>query len=134
MNQASQALVVVVVTAGSILPSFTQTPLPPSPQNSPKTAVSVEQIEDQIKKHPGDPRMYVGLGLAFWQQHDFPHALEAFQLAVKFGPRSAEAHNWLGVASLEKGDFTGSIAEFRRAIALDPKYARAYANLGSALN
>jgi tetratricopeptide (TPR) repeat protein len=134
MNQASQALSVVVIAAGSLLSTFAQTPQPRPLQNSPKTAASIEQIEDQIKKHPGDPRLYVGLGLAYWQRHDFPHALEAFQHAVKFGPQSAEAHNWLGVALLEKGDFTGSIAEFRRAIALDPKYARAYANLGSALN
>jgi len=95
---------------------------------------SAGQIEEQIRQHPENPKLYVALGLAFWRQNDFPRALEAFQRAVKLGPKSADAHNWLGVATLEKGDFTGAIAEFRKAIALDPKYTRAYANLGSALN
>jgi tetratricopeptide (TPR) repeat protein len=117
---------IVVLAAGAML--FGQAPAGKNP------SASVSQVEDQIRQHPDSPRLYVALGLAFWRQNDFPHALEAFQHAVKVGPNSADAHNWLGVATLEKGDFTGAIAEFRRAIALDPKYTRGYANLGSALN
>jgi tetratricopeptide (TPR) repeat protein len=133
MNRASQTLGVIVITTGSLLTGFAQTD---SSSASPNTSAtpSFAHIQDQISKHPADPRLYVGLGIAYWQRHDFPHALEAFQRAVKLGPKSADAHNWLGVALLEKGDFDESIAEFRRAIALDPKYARAYANLGSSLN
>lgn len=117
---------IVVLAASAML--FGQAPAEKNPP------ASVSQIEDQIRQRPDNPKLYVALGLAFWRQNDFPHALEAFQHAVKVGPNSADAHNWLGVATLEKGDFTGAIAEFRRAIALDPKYTRAYANLGSALN
>jgi tetratricopeptide (TPR) repeat protein len=116
---------VVVLVASSVLFGLAQ-----GSQNPP---ASIRQIEDQIRQHPANPKLYVALGLAYWQRDDFLHALESFQRAVKVGPGSAEAHNWLGVAILEKGDFTGSIAEFRKTIALDPKYTRAYANLGSAL-
>src|SRR6266849_2620073 len=95
--------------------------------------VSTSQIESEIKRDPNNPHLHVALGLAYWDRNDYPHALEAFQRAVKVGPSSAEAHNWLGVATLEKGDLPGAVAEFRKAVSLDPKYARAYTNLGSAL-
>ncbi len=107
--------------------------LPVRAQVSENKPPSVTQILDDIKQHPGNSKLYVALGLAYWDRNDYPHAPEAFQLAVKFGPMSAEAHNWLGVATLEQGDFPGAAAEFRKAISLDPKYARAYTNLGSAL-
>jgi len=99
--------------------------LPVRAQVSENKPPSVTQILDDIKQHPGNSKLYVALGLAYWGRNDYPHALEAFQLAVKFGPMSAEAHNWVGVATLEQGDFPGAAAEFRKAISLDPKYARA---------
>ena len=95
---------------------------------------SIGEIEQQIKQHPDRPQLFVALGLAYWDRNDYPHAVEAFQHAVKLGPLSAEAHNWLGVATLQQGDVSSAVGEFRKAISVDPKYARAYANLGSALS
>ena len=99
-----------------------------------KQPATVTQLKAAIKHNPFDPKLYVALGLAYWDANDSPQALEAFQQAVKLGPNSAEAHNWLGVALMEKSDLPGAIAELRKAVALDPKYTRAYANLGSALS
>src|SRR5437660_1311091 len=123
--KVNRTLGLVVFVVGSILPGRAQL--------SKSTPVSVSQIQDEIKQHADNPKLYVELGLAYWDRNDYPHALEAFQRAVKIGPASAEAHNWLGVANLEKGDLPGAVAEFRKAISLDPKYARACTNLGSAL-
>jgi len=102
-------------------------------QISKNAPASVSKIQDEIRQHPESPKLYVALGLAYWDRNDYPHALEAFQTAVKIGPTSAEAHNWLGVATLEKGDLPGAVGEFRKAVSLAPQYARAYMNLGSAL-
>ena len=123
--KVNRTLDLVVLLVGSILPGRAQLS-----KNAP---ASVSQIQDEIKQHPDSPKLYVALGLAYWDRNDFSHALEAFQRAVKLGPTSAEAHNWLGVATLERGDLPGAVAEFRKAVSLDPKYARAYTNLGSAL-
>jgi tetratricopeptide (TPR) repeat protein len=103
----------------------------PAQENQP---AAVTQLQAAIKRNPFDPKLYVELGLAYWDTNDYPHAFEAFQQAVKLGPTSAEAHNWLGVALMEKSDLPSAIAELRKAVSLDPKYTRAYANLGSALS
>jgi len=116
-----------------VLPCAAQKAAPKKDAASKKPPASLTQIEESIRRDPSNPKLYVELGLAYWDQNDYPHAYEAFQQAVKVGPSSAEAHNWLGVAILEKSDLPGATAEFRRAVALDPKYARAYTNLGSAL-
>jgi tetratricopeptide (TPR) repeat protein len=102
-------------------------------QASKNASPSISQMESEIQRDPNNPRLLVALGLAYWDRNDYPHALQAFQQAVKVGPSSAEAHNWLGVALLEKTDLPGATAEFRKAISLDPKSVRAYTNLGSSL-
>ena len=62
-------------------------------QISKNAPASVSKIQDEIRQHPESPKLYVALGLAYWDRNDYPHALEAFQTAVKIGPTSAEAHN-----------------------------------------
>ena len=94
---------------------------------------SVSQLQAEIARDPNNPKLHIALGLAYWDRNDYPRALEAFQHAVKVGPRVAEAHNWLGVALSEKADLPGAISEFKQAVELDPKYGRAYTNLGAAL-
>src|SRR5260370_24444739 len=97
--KVNRTLGLVVFVVGSILPGQAQL--------REKAPASVSQIQDEIKRHPDSPKLYVALGLAYWDRNDYPHALESFQRAVKLGPASAEAHNWLGVATLEKGDLPG---------------------------
>lgn len=116
-----------------VVPAVGAQPRTVPDQTAGAPAVPLSQLEADADKHPGDPRPLVLLGLAYWDQNDFPRALETFARAVKVGPKSAEAHNWLGVALSGKADLPGAIAAFRTAIALDPQYGRAYSNLGSAL-
>ena len=92
---------------------------------------SVSQLQAEIARDPNNPKLHIELGLAYWDRNDYPRALEAFQRAVKVGPRVAEAHNWLGVALSEKADLPGAISEFKQAVELDPKYGRALHQPGS---
>jgi tetratricopeptide (TPR) repeat protein len=102
-------------------------------QRAENASESLSQLQSAAKRHPFDPKLQIALGLAYWDQNDYPHAIEAFQQAVKIGPTSAEAHNWLGVALMGKSDLPSAVVELKKAVSLDPAYARAYANLGSAL-
>ena len=108
-------------------------PVAPASQTPGDAPASVEQLEAAVKRDPGNPKLHVALGLAYWDRNDSPRALGAFQRAVKVGPSSAEAHNWLGVALAEKADLPGAIAALRKAVELDPTYGRAYTNLGATL-
>src|SRR5260370_31228305 len=75
----------VVLLVGPLLPVRAQVS-----ENKPP---SVTQILDDIKQHPGSSNLYVALGLAYWDRNDYPHALEAFQLPVKFAPTPPHPHN-----------------------------------------
>jgi tetratricopeptide (TPR) repeat protein len=91
------------------------------------------QLRATIQQNPSDPKLYIELGLAYWDRNDDRSAFEAFEKAVDVAPKSAEAHNFLGVALMKKADLAGAIKELRTAVSLDPKLIRAYANLGAAL-
>ena len=76
-----------------------------------RTAASVDQIQAAIQRDPDNPKLYIELGLAYWDKNDSARAFEAFQQAVKMGPTSAEAHNWLGVALMERSDLPAAITD-----------------------
>ncbi len=126
-------LVVTVFLAGALVSGVAHAAQerPAGPSGAP--AASLAQLRAAVTRDPGNPKLQVDLGLAYWERNDYAHALQAFQRAVKVGPQYADAHNWLGVALAGKADLPGAIAEFKQAIALAPKYGRAYTNLGSAL-
>jgi tetratricopeptide (TPR) repeat protein len=106
----------------------------PNAAKAKATAPSLDEVKAALKRDPRNPKLWVDLGLVFWDTNDYSNALQSFQQAVKVGPSSAEAHNWFGVALMQRGDFPSAITEFRKAISLNPKYLRAYTNLGSALS
>src|SRR5258708_11076727 len=97
--------------------------IPARAQKVEKAPPSISQIEAAIQRDPGNPKLHVTLGLAYWDRNDYSHALEPFQHAVKVGPDSAEAHNRLGVALIWKADLPTVLVEFSMTVALDPKYA-----------
>jgi tetratricopeptide (TPR) repeat protein len=98
-----------------------------------EAAPSVTEIQAALALEPGNPKLYIKLGQAYWDRNDYQPAFDAFQQAVKLGPASAETHNWMGAFLMSRGNLPGAISELRKAVSLDPKYARAYTNLGSAL-
>lgn len=97
------------------------------------SALSVTQIQASLQREPGNSKLYIKLGQAYWNNGDYQPAFDAFRQAVKLAPASAEAHNWLGAFLMGRGNLPDSISELRKAVSLDPKYARGYTNLGSAL-
>lgn len=99
----------------------------------PDAAASLTQIQASLRREPGNSKLYIELGQAYWNHGDYQQAFDAFKQAVKLAPASAEAHNWLGAFLMGRGNLPDSISELRRAVSLDPKYARGYTNLGSAL-
>src|ERR1700730_3330881 len=78
--------------------------IPAWSQNGEKAPPSVSQIEAAIQRDPGNPKLHVALGLAYWDRNDYPHALEAFQRAVNIGPDTTQAHSAGIVALMGKAD------------------------------
>jgi tetratricopeptide (TPR) repeat protein len=93
----------------------------------------IEQLQASLKREPGNAKLYVQLGQAYWAAGDYQNAFEALKQGVKLAPSSAAAHNWMGAFLMGRGNLPDAISELRKAVSLDPEYARAHTNLGSAL-
>ena len=128
--------VVLIACALALPASASQSPVrqpAPARKAPPSPPASIGDLEAAVKRDPGNAKLLVALGLAYWDQNQEDKALETFRTAVKVAPRSAEARNWLGVALSGKADLPNAIVELKKAVELDPKYGRAYTNLGAAL-
>ena len=69
-------------------------------------------------------------GWKFWQQQQFPEAIEAFQKAVQLDPKNVNAWNGLGWAQFNSGDPAEAEKTFQHAVELAPKHAAILNGLG----
>jgi tetratricopeptide (TPR) repeat protein len=131
LRLTSACVVLVLLVAGlAAVSSFAENP---SKAKENDEDSSVIQIQASLEREPRNPKLYIKLGQAYWNDGDHQQAFNAFRQAVKLAPASGEAHNWLGAFLMGRGNLPDAIAELRKAVSLDPRYARAYTNLGSAL-
>jgi tetratricopeptide (TPR) repeat protein len=82
---------------------------------------------------PQSPFVHNSLGLALFQQHQFPEAEVAFRKATELLPKYADAYLNLGAALFCQEKCPESEAAFRKAIDLRPDFPEAHYNLGNAL-
>jgi tetratricopeptide (TPR) repeat protein len=71
-------------------------------------------------------------GLAAYQAHDFPLAVEALEVAVDQKEESPYRHYLLGLSYLKNDEPEGAVEELERSLELSPGNVRALVNLGRA--
>ena len=78
----------LLLFALSVPPSAQQSSAKPAvEQKEPSAPAALSELEALTKRNPDDPKGWVLLGLAYLDRNDYPRALDAFQHAVKVGPR-----------------------------------------------
>jgi predicted O-linked N-acetylglucosamine transferase (SPINDLY family) len=73
-----------------------------------------------------------GLGILFYQRHDFENAVDALKRSIDVNPTPAAWTN-LGAAYRATAKLTEAAAAYENALALDPKFADAAANFANVL-
>lgn len=66
------------------------------------------------------PQELVDQAIGFYNDGDYPKAVQFLEEAVKLDPRYARAHLWLGVCDLKLGNADGATTEFQQVIVLAP--------------
>ena len=75
-------------------------------------------------------REYFSSGQKFYEQGNYPKAIESLEKVVEADPNFAEAYNMLGLAHQALGDQGADVAWFYKvATEIDPQYLEAYSNL-----
>lgn len=70
------------------------------------------------------------IGLWYYKQKDYKHAIKAFKIATNLDRKSEIAFKNLGNAYEEEKDYTNAIKSYRKVIDLNPNSIGAYNNLG----
>ena len=65
-------------------------------------------------------------GLAYQDEGDYDHAIEAFTKAIELNPNYAVAYNNRGLVYNNIGEFDRAIADYTKAIELKPDFVEAY--------
>ncbi len=75
---------------------------------------------------------YSNIGIIYASQHNYPHAREAFEQALKLKPNRPTTLNGLGTVIYAQGQTAQAMEKWKEALAADPKFASALYNMGNA--
>ena len=83
-----------------------------------------------IEHFPESSLLHYNLGLVYYEQTDFQHALEEFFLADQLAPEDADTLFNLALCQKKAGDCLSAIDTYRHILQLDPQHADSLYNLG----
>ncbi|MEZ4659353.1 MAG: tetratricopeptide repeat protein [Caldilineaceae bacterium] len=95
-------------------------------QNEQTIAAAQQAVADA----PQDDKLYVELGMAYFDAGRLEEAAAAFQQALELNPQSAPAYNGIGRVRYHTGPPAAAIAAYAEAIRLDPHYIAPVFGLG----
>ena len=84
---------------------------------------------DTLAKNPTSWMAHNNLGKLQREAGDLPHAVQEYELALRFKPDYAEAHYNMGNAYLQVGKVQEATAEYDRALQSNPNYVEVHNNL-----
>lgn len=76
-------------------------------------------------------RLHLDRGVDFIYQARHEQALAELEKAVKYNPKSAEAHYYRAACKRNLKNVEGALEDYKKAIELNPEYADAYFNIAS---
>jgi protein O-mannosyl-transferase len=89
---------------------------------------------DVMRKHPANPRAYMGLGTQYLNQGDYENAARLFDRAVYYGPRMADTYALRGYLKTLRQRTADALADYNTAIKMDPRSPYAFAYRGDLYN
>jgi tetratricopeptide (TPR) repeat protein len=100
----------------------------PGTERKPAPKNAADQADEERRQMRA--AAYFARGRTFFDQKEYPQAIEQFTKALEVDPRDPLFHYQRGQAYVEKDDFTEALQDFTEAIRLDPKNALAYYQRG----
>jgi Flp pilus assembly protein TadD len=107
-------------------------PLPPVTQKeeAPAKSVTVEQEGGKGHTLASDVLNHFNSGVTFFNQKEFPKAIQAYQKVIELDPTYVEAYNNLGIVYQTMGDVERAFGAYQKSTEINPRYEKGYNNLG----
>jgi len=110
-------------TAGAMAPQL------PEGHPSIDAAAIIKTLQEQAAKDPKDPEPRVKLANYFYDQHQYPQAVEWYQKALELDPKNGSARTDLGTTYFYLGRAQDALREYQKTLQIDPKHEPTMFNL-----
>jgi Flp pilus assembly protein TadD len=112
-------------------------PLPPptllpltQKEEDPSKSIGVEQVGGKENALASDVLYHFNSGVTYYNQKDFPKAIQAYRKVIELDPTYVEAYNNLGILYQMMGDMDKALGAYQKSTKINPKYEKGYNNLG----
>jgi len=115
---------------GGSLTKQAPSPLAARKEDKPLQSIGVEQEDGKSYALASDVLNYFNSGVTFYNQREFPKAIQAYQKVIELDPAYVEAYNNLGIIYQMMGDVDRAFGAYQKATEINPRYEKGYNNLG----
>ena len=103
---------------------------PPQQKSPEATAKLVDPMLQQLKTNPLDSQLLTQIGNTYYDNGDFPKAIEYYSRALTVNPKDTEVRTDMGTAYFYSGNADKAIEQFTTVLKANPNHANALFNMG----
>jgi len=81
---------------------------------------AISLFQYSLRTSPGDPKIFTGLGYAYYKKNDIPRAIQNFEYAKSADPLYGKAYLYMGMIYEEQENIPKAIKEYNDYYQLDP--------------
>lgn len=121
---------------GTALPRDHSAPPPPAPAAAPadeqadEQAAHIAQVREEIARNPDEPLNWIHLGNLYFDAHDAPQAIAAYEKALELKPDDADVMTDLGTMYRLAQKPQQALDLYERVLVLNPEHQNARFNKG----
>lgn len=87
-------------------------------------------LENDVANNPQNTNAWIQLGNVYFDNDQYPRAIDAYQKALGLNPQNPEVLTDLGIMYRRMGQPRQAIQSFNKAVAVDPRHENARLNKG----
>lgn len=93
-------------------------------------AKMVEPFLNELKARPNDSELLIKIGNTYYDNQDYPKAIEYYQKSLAIKPDNADVRTDMGTAIWYTGDADHALKEYERSLSYRPNHPNTLFNMG----
>jgi cytochrome c-type biogenesis protein CcmH/NrfG len=85
-------------------------------------ALILKQLQEEAQQNPKDPDIPLKLANFFYDQRQYPQAIEWYQKSLALNPKNVNARTDLGTAYYYTGQSSEALKQYSQSLAIDPDH------------
>jgi cytochrome c-type biogenesis protein CcmH/NrfG len=103
---------------------------PAQAPSMPFNSSTVDALLERLKQNDRDPELLANIGNQYYDNRDYPKAIEYYERSLKIRPENVNVRTDMGTAIWYSGDADRALREYQASLKYQPNHAQTLFNMG----